>query len=122
MEPGLRRRDRHRHPQGRTPKAEIARPSKWWCPPARCLKAGRTIVLRSHFEERSRSLNPASNVDRKEEPNVERFVRDPRIVAYDLCWDRCRAAYDGRGVTGPFGNGRRHLDRGGLQSALQRDS
>src|SRR5207247_1092772 len=74
-----------------------------------------------HFEERSRSLNPASNVDRKEEPNVERFVRDPRIIAYDLCWDRCRTAYDGRGVTGAFGNGRRHRDRGGLESALQRE-
>src|SRR5207247_7982037 len=87
-------------PNAAVQKAEIARPSKWWCPPARCLKAGRTIVLRSHFEERSRSLNPASNVDRKEEPNVERFVRDPRIDACDVCRDRRRPARDGPGVPG----------------------
>src|SRR5437867_9624615 len=99
-----------------TPKrAEIARPWKWRCEAARWLK-GRTIVLSSHFEERSRSLNPATNVDWKEESNVERFVRDPRIGACDLGWDRGRPACDGHGVIGESRHGRRHRDRRGLES------
>src|SRR5207245_9850174 len=76
------------------------------------------VLISTNVQE---ALTPSRTWTYAEEWNVERIVRDSRDGPRDLGRCRCRHPCDGLRVAGESGDGRRHGDRGGLESALQRE-